>query len=384
HFTALAADGARSRRAVPVHSKSRLHRAGAAVCGLGPAVQRASGSCGDDPGALRHSLDGRAARGAIPGAALRRAVPRVQKPRTALAVSRRARWIVFGAALGLALLASTLAMPVRLWRTGEAPAPPLALVTGSAPWAPPARLWIDTDAACGAGRRVDPDDCFAVLLLLARTAPRSIVGVSAVGGNAPRSVVEATLRDLMAKADADVPVYGEAAAAALGRALDQGRLTILALGALTNIAAALRERPELAHNVARLVAVMGRREGHLFHPSEGRGRGMLFGHGPVFRDFNYAQDPQGAEDVLRSGVPLTMVPYDAARRLVLSASDLDSLAAAGGASAWVASQSRQWLEYWRQDVGLDGFYPFDLVAAAFLLRPDMFRCADVRWWIRPA
>jgi inosine-uridine nucleoside N-ribohydrolase len=145
----------------------------------------------------------------------------------------------------------------------------------------------------------------------------------------------------------------------------------------------LRERPDFARNVARLIAVMGRRQGHLFHPSEGRGQGILFGHGPVFRDFNYTQDRQGAEDVLRSGVPVTMVPYDAARRLVLNASDLGSLAAAGGAAAWVASRSRQWLEYWRQDVGLDGFYPFDLVAAAFLLRPDMFRCADVRWWIHP-
>jgi hypothetical protein len=111
---------------------------------------------------------------------------------------------------------------------------------------------------------------------------------------------------------------------------------------------------------------------------------MLFGHGPVFRDFNYAQDRQGAEDVLRSGVPVTMVPYDAARRLVLSGSDLDLLAAAGGAAAWVAARSRQWLDYWRHDVGLDGFYPFDLVGAAFLLRPDMFRCAEVRWWIQPA
>lgn len=297
--------------------------------------------------------------------------------------SRRARWIAFGAAVALALLVSTLAMPLRVWRTGEVAVPPLSLVTGGAPSAPSARLWIDTDAACGAGRRVDPDDCFA-LLLLARTAPGRIVGVSAVGGNAPRPVVEATLRELMLKADADVPVHGEAAAAALSRALEQGPLTILALGPLTNVAAALRQRPDLVRNVERLIAVMGRRDGHLFHPSEGRGQGILFGHGPVFRDFNYAQDRQAAAEVLRSRVPVTMVPYEAARRLVVSATDLDSLAAAGAAAAWVASRSRLWLEYWRKDVGLDGFYPFDLVAAAFLLRPDMFRCAEVRWWIRPS
>lgn len=258
-----------------------------------------------------------------------------------------------------------------------------ALQLASVRAAVPARLWIDSDAACGSGARVDPDDCFAVLLL-ARAAPRLVVGVSAVGGNASLAVVESTLRELMAKTDASIAVHGAAdSAAALQRALEEGPLTLLALGPLTNIATALRQRPDLARNVTRLVAVMGRREGHLFHPSEARGHGMLFGHGPVFRDFNYAKDPEAAEAVLRSGVPVTMVPYEAARRLILSGADLDSFAAAGGAAAWVASRSHEWLEYWRQDVGLDGFYPFDLVAAAFLLRPEMFRCAAVRWWIRP-
>ena len=42
--------------------------------------------------------------------------------------------------------------------------------------------------------------------------------------------------------------------------------------------------------VVRLVSVMGRRPGHIFHPSEGEGDGILFGHGPVFRDLNFDLD----------------------------------------------------------------------------------------------
>ena len=271
-------------------------------------------------------------------------------------------------------------MPVRLWRTGEPPAPTLPLAARAAAPAPP-RIWIDTDAACGSADQTDADDCFA-LLLLVRTAARHIVGVSAAAGNAPPYAVERILRTFMAKAAANIPVHGAAdAAAALADALQRGPLTIVALGPLSNVATMLRERPDLATRVTRIIAVMGRRSGHLFHPSEGRAHGMLFGHGPVFRDFNYAKDPSAAEQVMRSGVPIVLVPYEAARDVVLTASDLDALAASGGVQAWVASRASGWLGYWRKDVGLDGFYPFDLVAAAYVLQPGLFKCASVRWWI---
>lgn len=88
------------------------------------------------------------------------------------------------------------------------------------------------------------------------------------------------------------------ASEALIVALETGPLTILALGPLTNIAQALTARPDLVANIARLIAVMGRRQGHLFHPAEGEGHGILFGHGPVFRDFNFDQDREAAARVL--------------------------------------------------------------------------------------
>ena len=226
---------------------------------------------------------------------------------------------------GVALLISTFAMPVHVWRTGELPAPPLPLAPSAEKPLGETRLWIDTDAACGAGPRVDPDDCLA-LLLLARSGAR-IAGISTVSGNAPIEVVDATVREFVVEAARDglspPSVHsGAEAPAALRRGLEQGSLAVLALGPLTNIAAALRDRPDLAARVERLVVVMGRREGHLFHPSEGRGHGVLFGHGPVFRDFNYVQDRRAADEVLRLGAPLTMVPYEAARQVTLKRADL--------------------------------------------------------------
>lgn len=154
----------------------------------------------------------------------------------------------------------------------------------------------------------------------------------------------------------------------LETALRKGPLTLVALGPLTDIAATLERHPELQRNVARIVAVMGRRPGHLFHPSEGAGGGMLLGHGPVFTDFNFEQDPQAVARVLAMGLPMTLVPYEAARQVTFTEADLGRIAATGRAGRWVAERSRGWLGFWREEVGRDGFYPFDAVAAAYAVR----------------
>jgi inosine-uridine nucleoside N-ribohydrolase len=298
------------------------------------------------------------------------------------------------------LLAGTLAVPIPVWRTGELPVPPLPLVAGGPAVHLPARLWIDTDAACGHSRTTDPDDCLA-LLLLAQAPAVEIVGISTVHGNAPLDVTDHTTRALVAaleRAGATAPpVYRGAARpagtagaggvpapahAALQQALEHGPLTVVSLGPLTNVAAALRDRPDLQAQVARLVAVMGRRRGHLFHPTEGAGSGILFGHGPVFRDFNVAHDPHAAAAVLGMRVPLTLIPYEAARDVSLTGSDLARLEeAAGGAVAWVASRAQGWLDFWATVVGRRGFYPFDLLAGAYVLAPHLFACAEAAAWV---
>lgn len=155
----------------------------------------------------------------------------------------------------------------------------------------------------------------------------------------------------------------------------------VALGPLTNIAAGLRGLPNLMRNVARLVAVMGRRPGHLFHPAEGRGNGILFGHGPVFRDFNFDKDRAAASEIVAMNLPITLIPYEGARSVRLAAADLAKLETAGGAAAWVAQRARGWLKFWANVVGLDGFYPFDALAAAYAIEPKLFGCADAAVWV---
>jgi inosine-uridine nucleoside N-ribohydrolase len=268
-------------------------------------------------------------------------------------------------------LALTLAIPLGPWRTGRTALEPLTFLPARA--APPAqRIWIDTDAACGHGRRTDPDDCLA-LLALAQPGGPQIAGVSAVAGNAPLEVTQATVRALAVQ----LGTFTVRSPQDLARALEAGPLTIVALGPLSNIAAVLQGRPDLASKVERLVAVMGRRPGHLFHPAEGAPGATLLGHGPVFSDFNFAQDPQATATVLSFQFPMTLIPYDAARQVEITREHLDRLAARDGAHAWVAERSRAWLQFWNEDMGRKGFYPFDLMAAGYVMRPQLFECAEV-------
>lgn len=291
----------------------------------------------------------------------------------------------------LLLLLASFAIPVPVWRTGELPAPALPIEPGGPRVELSPRVWIDTDAACGHGRRTDPDDCLA-LLLLATAREVEIAGISTVFGNAPLEATDRVTRALAAQLGA-LRVHRGAdrslieqpspmqARTALREALAHGPLTILALGPLTNLALALQGRPDLQRNVTRLVLVMGRRPGHLFHPAEGKGQGILFGHGPVFRDFNVDLDREAARAVLGLHLPTTLVPYDAARGLLLDGRDLAAVAARGGAWRWAAGRAQGWLGFWRDEVGLPGFYPFDLVAAAYVMAPRYLDCAHATAWV---
>lgn len=303
------------------------------------------------------------------------------------------RWLGLGVLTLALFLAVTLAVPMPSWRLGRIPVPPLALETPPAPAEPPGRIWIDTDAACGVSARTDPDDCLALSLLLRAPGVR-VIGISTVFGNAELAVTDAVTRDLVAQFAPGTPVHTGAAQAglppsdtpawrAIRQALAEGPLTIVALGPLTNIAAVLEPQPDLRAKVDQVIAVMGRRPGHIFHPAEGEPSRLLFGHGPVFRDLNFALDPAAAAAILRSALKLTLLPYDVARHVSLTAADLDRMRTAGPALQWVVGRSEDWLEYWRRDIGRDGFYPFDLMAAAYALAPQQFQCAVARAWIAP-
>jgi purine nucleosidase len=157
----------------------------------------------------------------------------------------------------------------------------------------------------------------------------------------------------------------EPAHTALERALERGSLTIVSLGPLTNVAATLRRRPDLAE----------RRPGHVFHPAEGRSSsGILFGHGPIFRDLNFSKDRTSASIVLGRAERISLTPYAAAREVMVTRRDLARMKGGPRAAAWLAERAGPWLDYWEQDIGLPG-------AALYVLHPHQFSWAKAAAWI---
>jgi purine nucleosidase len=190
----------------------------------------------------------------------------------------------------------------------------------------------------------------------------------------------------MVRVDSPCPPYTPAVQA-LARALHERPLTVLALGQLTNVATLLQARPDLIARLTALVAVMGHRPGHRFHPSTvakdapSGATPMLPGHGPPCRERNLVLDRNAARTVLSAEVPRTLVPYNTARQVLFRPRNLERLRARGGAAAWVAQESAAWLHFWQTDVGVDGFVPLDLVAAALLLVPARFDCPQALAWL---
>ena len=89
-----------------------------------------------------------------------------------------------------------------------------------------------------------------------------------------------------------------------------GRLTVIAIGPLTNLAAALLADPLLATRLERVV-IMG-------------GAFAVPGNTTPTAEFNFFMDPEAAEIVLTAGVNPVLVGLDVCHRVRLSRTDLDA------------------------------------------------------------
>jgi pyrimidine-specific ribonucleoside hydrolase len=243
----------------------------------------------------------------------------------------------------------------------------------------PIAVWIDTDPAVGVPDR-DVDDGFA--LLQAFHSPElQIRGVSVVFGNAPlaqawpigRRIVRqfgpAGLRVYRGAAGGSELGVETAASRALAAALAREPLVVIALGPATNVATVLKNRPELASRMVRIVAVAGRRPGQRFTT----GTVNTNGH----RDFNFEQDPDAFRAILASSVPLTLAGFEVSSKVWMTDDDLARLAQGPAGVRSMVAPARRWLGLWKRTFGVDGFNPFDTLAIARVVSPSMLTCEEL-------
>jgi inosine-uridine nucleoside N-ribohydrolase len=216
-------------------------------------------------------------------------------------------------------------------------------------------VWVDCDPGLGVPF-ADVDDALALWFLHARGV--RLAGFSSVFGNTSLAHTDRVLRALGARFG--VPVVtgagrpGERDTDA-ARALRTFEGTVLAIGPMTNIAAALAAGARFR----RLVVLGGtdRRLPNLrpLHTTE----------------LNFAVDLPAAAEVLacsRSGsLPLEVVPMEPCRTVWFGRAEL------AHCPDWLRAGCRSWLATSPLRTGAFRFHPWDLLAAAWLVEPSLFR-----------
>lgn len=92
----------------------------------------------------------------------------------------------------------------------------------------------------------------------------------------------------------------------------QGRVEVIATGPLTNLAIAFSKYPVLPQWIRRVILMGG---------------AATYGNATPAAEFNMLADPEAAELVFRSGVPIVMCGLDVTHRAYLTASEIDALEA---------------------------------------------------------
>lgn len=246
----------------------------------------------------------------------------------------------------------------------------------------------------------DPGQDDAVAILLALASPElDVLGITAVAGNVSLKLTEKNARKICELAGKpDTKVYA-GAVRPLVRALvtaehvhgrtgldgpvlpepqmplqpqhavdfivetvmahEPGSITLCALGPLTNVALALLREPEIALRVKEIV-LMG---------------GGFFEGGNVTpaAEFNIHVDPQAADVVFRSGIPIVMMPLDVTHKALTSRKRVEAFRALGTPVGTATAELLDFFERFDEEkYGTDGGPLHDPCVIAYLLKPELF------------
>lgn len=247
----------------------------------------------------------------------------------------------------------------------------LATAAGNAIAAEPVPIWIDTDAACTSSELANAGDCWALALALSsdRVVVRGISSVSGVIRSSEAAVTAAKVAERfgfagkVSSGGARKKYRPTAASRGLAAALAKERLSIIALGPLTNIAAVLLTQPKVASQIERVVIMFGT-------PPEITKPDNL----SDYRNYNAGADTKAVAALMRTGIEVVVVPIDTAGDATITPSHVESMAKAGERAQWLAGVSRGWLHIWRERIKQKGAFPSEAAALAYLTHRDLLNC----------
>jgi len=138
-----------------------------------------------------------------------------------------------------------------------------------------------------------------------------------------------------------------------------GTVTLCPLGPLTNIALALIREPKIAKRIKQIV-LMG---------------GGFFEGGNVTpaAEFNIYVDPHAADVVLKSGIPIVMMPLDVTHKALTKATRVDAFRKLGTKVGIATAEMLEFFERFDEEkYGSDGGPLHDPCVIAYLIQPELF------------
>jgi len=137
-----------------------------------------------------------------------------------------------------------------------------------------------------------------------------------------------------------------------------GKMTLVCIGPLTNIAVAIRKEPRIIQSVKEVV-IMG---GAIRHQ----------GNTTPLAEFNVYVDPHDAYMVYHSGMPITLVPLDVTYQCIFTHADVERLQETPSPiSKFVADSTRFYMEFHDEFQQIDGCIINDPLALALTFAPKL-------------
>ncbi|TKT74174.1 nucleoside hydrolase [Aquamicrobium sp. LC103] len=139
---------------------------------------------------------------------------------------------------------------------------------------------------------------------------------------------------------------------------DPGNVTIIAVGRMTNLALALRDDPEIARLVKKVI-LMG-------------GAFTVPGNVSPVAEANIMGDPEAADIVFTAPWKVVAVGLDVTMKTVITRSTMAQLAERGGErTKLLAAMSQHYIDFYTRFVE-DGMVVHDSCACAYLVAPELF------------
>ncbi|SDI67786.1 Inosine-uridine nucleoside N-ribohydrolase [Halanaerobium congolense] len=234
------------------------------------------------------------------------------------------------------------------------------------------KVILDCDNTIGLEEK-DVDDGLAFLFLLGRE-DIDLMAVTSVFGNSSLeetySTTEKMLNDFKLedkikhfKGAAEAGDYDTEAAEYLAKAAaeNNNEITLIAVGPLSNLYAAWKIDNNFFKNLKEIIIMGGVTEP------------LQFGDKTI-DELNFSCDPEAAEKVLKSEVPVALMSGNLclAARFGEKSWRRVNRSKNKAVRAYIKDKIDHWYEYSSEIIGLTGFYMWDVVAVVYMTAPEIF------------